>query len=251
MVLLRKNLVIVVAAVAALLTTPSPAAASKEQCVRVGVFNDNDLLEIYSIILKEVYERAGLCHEQIVLPMKRSLQYLENGEIDSEIGRIFLVFPDPAKIVVVPTPLSVITGSVFGIKGKPLPDNIEDLRGKSIVALTGTTWVDTLTQVHDLDVLQTTSVRSAVNMILAKRADYMLIGSVRLAALKETANIDPEKISSKRLFELPIHIPLNANRKWLVPALNKAIKSLQSDGFVLKTFLAWQQNKTSGQLSSN
>ncbi len=230
--------------------TPTPAAQITQipEKVQVGVMhfppyfvveNNFKVLGGYFVdYVKMAFTKAGVEYEIKGYPAKRLYQNLGEGTVQAFVGLIGVPEYD-GKTLVSPEKIAEVVLEIYSIEvsnsNSPAIQSIEDLIGKSVIVINGYTYGGLKTFVDDpknkITVMETSNYDSALSMLAAGRAPYML-------GYKEVTDeaLAVGKINRLKRFVikiLPIHVHVSKNTpqaQILLNKLDRAFIELKAEG---------------------
>ena len=96
--------------------------SQKASALTISILEKSPSSQVYSKILEEVYKRAEIPLEFVVMPTQRSLVQSSNGFIDGELVRIYSVGDLYPTLIRVPTPFTFFESTAFSV----IPDVPQD-----------------------------------------------------------------------------------------------------------------------------
>lgn len=127
-------------------------------------------------LTRQVAIEAGYRPEFVSLPINRIYLYLRNGTIDLSVGLSGVPTLRNEVLESQVTP-SVVQLSAWYTKGTPPLTRFEDFHGKTVIVISGYTYgslIERLARIPDIRVTEAPHHRSAIDMLLRGRGDYVL-----------------------------------------------------------------------------
>lgn len=188
--------------------------------------------EVGVLIMKRVYEKAGLTLTATPFPGLRAQSMANSGEMDGEVMRIWGYGDQTKNVIRVPTPFYSVVTTGFHKESDPVSVNSkEDLKKYSLLKVLGVKHTDEITK--GISSKNITNVSDPIKMMKFLHdgkpnlaLTNPLEGDIIIKQLKYT-NIVPLK---KPLATQPLYHYLHKSHADLVPKIDATLKSLQGSG---------------------
>lgn len=205
------------------------------QVIRFGTINSPST-RIYKrafAVLTEAFRRNELGFSMESLPGKRSLHFVEQGQLDGEAFRIdsFNKFNEYPKLIRVEEPIITIDQSVWSKKQIKV-DGWESLKSYSIVYERGTRFIEK--NEHIFKSVQTVDdMKSVLKVLSIDRADITITSSDTGASLIKKFHMENSgiKLQFPPLQEIILHPYMNKEKhSVLAVELAQTIREMKTDG---------------------
>lgn len=201
------------------------AVADDQHCLKVGrvEFLANNVQA--SKGFSEIFERAGLCADFIVLPVRRSEQMLLNGELDGEMMRTqHWAQSNSDTVTLVPTPIYVDQMVAISLRANQFQlTSLVDLKKLRIVISGGHRWAEAKMAEIDVEPMRAGNGQRFMELLRSGKADAGFLEQSLLPLVQklEDFQVDP-------IVPLPYHIVLHRRHEAIVPILEEALKAYLS-----------------------
>ena len=171
-----------------------------------------DLVDIYAKII----ENAGYKWQGELLPARRLMSSLENGQFDSSLLVQNTVVQNPENFMCLPFPISQVYLNTYSKMDKMIIQKKEDLLHSKVIVMRGygyggiRAWLDD--HKYEITLIETNSFDSALLMLENDRADYALLYEVNYETALETLGFRPDNIQETLLESVPIFLHLTKSQ---------------------------------------
>ncbi len=213
----------------ALILTISSFSKPKE--VTVSTIGSKSLLvDIFSTIMKDIYQTAGYNLTVVKLPAKRSLIEANKGTFDGELGRSTLIEPHAPNLVRIPITITHLNIAAFSKGDRNYQiSSAEHLKGLSIGGLRGIAYLNAFEDTHSVQYIN--SVSSLFKMLYLERLDVAI--HMKLDGLATIKNLNLHKsikVHQKTLKSIAIYHYLHKSNPKLIEDITTTIIEMQQDG---------------------
>lgn len=189
---------------------------------------DGSLIELAKIILA----KTGHQYEMVLLPSKRMMSYLSTGVVDAWISvSSHHLLSDIA--IVGKQVIGQLKLNVYNLNFEKTVELV-DLKNKTVILIRGYNYGGLIDYINSKDnnikAFTTNTHHSAVNMLLAKRADYML--GYEAPVLIELKKQKIPNLQSNTILELPLYFVVSKktlNAKKLLNEFEKTFFELAKE----------------------
>jgi len=196
----------------------------------ISVLENSPSSLIYSKVLKEVYKRAGIPLEFVVMPTQRSLVESSNGRIDGELVRIHKVGDIYPTLIRVPTPYTFFESTAFSKIPDILPEEgwngLSDYRVGMVRGMKHAEW-----GLKDIEsVVAVNLTKQLFDMLEYGRIDIAVTSRVSGLYFIRELNLQPLHIVEPALQNHDLYHYLHVKNKQYVPVLDDTIRAMKQSG---------------------
>ncbi|MDP2851714.1 MAG: transporter substrate-binding domain-containing protein [Sulfuricurvum sp.] len=207
---------------------------AKESALHVSSgFPEPETFLVESIV-KEGFKRAGIPIKYQTVPTERSLINVNLGLDDVEAGRIEGMEKLYPNLVRVPVPIHNIDIVLLSKKRFHIK-NISDLKPYHLGLNRGVKIAETIAkQANPQSITEATSYKMLIKMLTNNRIDIIITSKIAIFTILADTNEKGLFMTSKPLESRPIYTYLNKKHQSLIPKLEAAYKSMETDGTIQK-----------------
>lgn len=202
----------------------------------ISVLKESPSSQIYSKILKEVYKRAGVPLEFVVMPTGRSLVQSSNGHIDGELVRIYQVGDLYPTLIRVPTPYTFFESTAFSkIPDVPQEEGWNALIDYRVGMVRGMKHAEIGLRDVDTDtIVEVTITKQLFDMLEYGRIDVAVTSKVSGLFFINKFDLQPLYPLEPALQKHDLYHYLHEKNKEFVPIIDKAIREMKESGELVK-----------------
>lgn len=198
----------------------------------ISVLQESPSSQIYSQILKKIYQHAGVPLDFVVLPTGRSLVQSSNGHIDGELVRIYQVGDLYPTLIRVPTPYTYFESTAFSkIPDIPQEKGWNALIDYRVGMVRGMKHAEIGLRDVDTDsVVEVTITKQLFDMLEYGRIDVAVTSKVSGLFFINKYDLQPLYPLEPTLQQHDLYHYLHEKNKKYVPILDKAIREMKESG---------------------
>jgi polar amino acid transport system substrate-binding protein len=221
-----------IAVVLAALCTMTAAA----QPLTLGRQSEDSLVsDISERIVTEAFARAGVPLTFRRLPLPRSLEAANDGEIDGDLHRIADVVARYPNLVQVPTPINRIDIVVYGPSPSIATLSRADV-GKLRVAYPRGT-VALVKHSRGMTATEATTRAGAIEMMLNARVDAVLAVHIDIESHRREGGIDGVHLWPHAWAAEALYLTLNRRHAALVPRIDAVLQQMKQEGRIERYYV--------------
>lgn len=200
----------------------------------ISVLKESPSSQVYSKILEEVYKRAGVPLEFVVMPTGRSLVQSSNGHIDGELVRIHRVGDLYPTLLRVPTPFTFFESTAFSkIPDVPQEEGWDALIDYRVGMVRGMKHAEI--GLKDIEsVVEVNLTKQLFDMLEYGRIDVAVTSKVSGLFFINKYNLQPLYPLEPALQQHDLYHYLHEKNKKYIPILDKAIREMKASGELVK-----------------
>jgi len=189
---------------------------------------------IYSKLLEEIYKRAGIPLEFVVMPTQRSIVESSNGNIDGELVRIHKVGELYPTLIRVPTPFTFFESTAFSKIPDVLPEEgwagLTDYRVGMVRGMKHAEW-----GLRDIESVVTVNVTEQLfGMLEYGRIDIAVTSRVSGLYFIKEYDLQPLYVVKPALQNHDLYHYLHEKNKKYIPILDKTIRAMVESGELIE-----------------
>jgi len=200
----------------------------------ISLLKDSPSSLIYSKILEEIYRRADIPLEFVVMPVERSIVQSSNGLIDGEIVRIHKVGELYPTLLRVPTPFTFFESTAFSVIPDVLPEEgwsgLSDYRVGMVRGMKHAEWG--LKDIEDVVAVNLT--KQLFDMLKFGRIDIAVTSRVSGLFFIDKFDLDPLYVVEPALQNHDLYHYLHEKNKQYIPVLDETIRAMKKEGELVK-----------------
>ncbi len=188
------------------------------------------LVDVFSTVMKEVYQAAGYNLTIVKLPAKRSLAEANKGTYDGELGRSVFIKPHAPNLVQIPFIITHLNIAIFSKSDRNYQiSSPEDLKGLSVGGLRGVAYLNEFEKTHSIQYLNTAT--SLFKMLNLDRIDVAIHTKLDgLVVLKNINRDKPIKTHIINLDSIAIYHYLHKSNPKLITEITATLITMKKDG---------------------
>lgn len=223
--------------------SPAPVPAAT---LTIGREPEDSLIAQVSIaVLTEAFRRAGIGMAFARLPLSRSAEAANGGEVDGDLNRIALVAEKYSNLMLVPVPINRVDVAIYGASASLQNKSRDEIRKLSVVIQRGIFVLGKYSQ--GMRVTDTSTVDSAMEMLLNGRGDVLMLTYAdaelwlarnRVARAGASAPYADVVRWPYAWASEPLYLLLNRRHAALVPRLAQALLDMRKEGVIEREYRA-------------
>jgi len=200
----------------------------------ISVLENSPSSLIYSKILKEVYKRAGIPLDFVVMPTQRSLVQSSNGLIDGELVRIYKVGEIYPTLIRVPTPYTFFESTAFSKIPDVLPEEgwngLSDYRVGMVRGMKHAEW-----GLKDIEsVVAVNITKQLFDMLEYGRIDIAVTSRISGLYFINEYDLQPLYTVEPALQSHDLYHYLHEKNKQYIPVLDETIRAMKESGELIR-----------------
>ena len=203
--------------------------ASHSQTIRIARLKGAPDTILGAMLLKDIYRRAGLSLEILVMPSRRSLEESSKGRIDGELQRIFAIGKQYPTLIRVPTSYSYFEPAVFSKKYKFKVSGWSSVRDYLIGFVRGMKYAELGTEGFE-KLYKVTSCDQLIKMVDAERLDIAITSRFNGLYHIRALNLNSVRQLQPVIERHKVYNYLHEKHRKLIPKIDKVIKSMKKSG---------------------
>lgn len=226
-----RNLALLLVAVLA----PLPDARAAD-CLKIGVASGAVSTPAVARIADRLFSLAGACAEILTMPANRLGAMTDAGELDGEAFKVSAYIEQHPALTAVPAPVFSFAGNLYWPGGSGEP------RGPDIVVgvMLGQFWPKEAAQKSDLSTFDVRNYEQMIEMTHSARLQGFIMAADAFAALRQRYDF-LGAYNTRQVADVPLYLLVARKHDDLVPALDKAIKTLKARGEIEQELKAQDQ----------
>jgi|SRR5579859_7904937 len=200
----------------------SPAHAA---CLTIGIGTGGAYAKERAALVEKIFSEAQLCVKPLLAPARRLDAMEIKGELDGTAWRDDSYLATHRGETKVPTPVEQFSGSLFWLRDHPDPSAAD---GGTIGILAGRIWPRDALKGLPVAIFEANDYAQLFRLTRSGRLDGFVMPTQIFAKL----DLDGSLFQSKVIRTTPLYLVLQNRHKAEIPALNKAIKALESSGAI-------------------
>jgi len=200
----------------------------------ISILENSPSSLVYSKILVEIYERAGIPLEFVTMPTERSIVQSSNGYIDGELVRIHKVGERYPTLIRVPTPYTFFESTAFSRIPDVLPDEgwsgLIDYRVGMVRGMKHAEW-----GLKDIEsVIAVNVTKQLFDMLYFGRIDIAVTSRVSGLYFIREFDLQGLYVVKPPLQNHDLYHYLHEKNKEYIPILDKTIREMKKSGELVK-----------------
>lgn len=200
----------------------------------ISILEKSPSSQVYSKILEEIYKRADIPLEFVVMPTQRSLVQSSNGLIDGELVRIHSVGDLYPTLIRVPTPFTFFESTAFSIiPDVPQEQGWDALTDYRVGMVRGMKHAEIglrhIERVEEVNITQ-----QLFDMLKFGRFDVVVTSKVSGLFFIKEFDLQPLYTLEPALQKHDLYHYLHEKNKQYIPALDKTIQTMKESGELIR-----------------
>lgn len=208
-----------------LLLTGGFLAPAQADCLTIGIGTGGAYAKERAVLVERIFERAQLCAKPLLVPARRLASMELRGELDGTAWRDDAYLGTHKGEVKVPTPVEQFSGSLFWLRGHPDPAGMD---GSTIGILAGRVWPREALKGLPVAIFEANDYAQLFRLTASGRLSGFVMPTSHFGKLE----LNQSLYQSKVIRTVPLYLVLQARNKGDIPALDKAIKEMESSGAI-------------------
>lgn len=200
----------------------------------ISVLENSPSSLVYSKILEEVYKRAGIPLDFVVMPTERSIVESSNGHIDGELVRIYKVGELYPTLIRVPTPFTFFESTAFSTIPDVLPEEgwngLSDYRVGMVRGMKHAEW-----GLKDIESVVTVNItKQLFDMLKFGRIDIAVTSRISGLYFIKNYDLQPMYVVKPALQNHELYHYLHEKNKQYISVLDETIRTMKESGELTK-----------------
>lgn len=211
-----------------LLCLPATSAAGREYIVGVTTSPAGKTLPEAENVLRELYRRIGIDVKVAFLPTLRDLASANDMTTDASSARTLHAIAAYPNLMLVMDPLVMMPYNAYAMPNIRIA-GLKDLEHFRIASVKGDLFARKLAEDASRDTILVKSVRNGIDMVLAGRADVLILDFFSTESHRSDL-AQSNLLCSPPLITVKYYHAVNKVHAELVPKLEHSLRSMKQDG---------------------